>query len=317
MNKNSLIYVTQHNDLIGASITAELERQEYSRILTRSEDDLDLKDERAVEQFFKQSKPEYVFCFAGPHGGIIRNSTYPADLIYANLRIQCNIIHNSYKYGVKKLLFMVGSCVYPKECPQPILEEYYMAGKMEPTSVAYSTARAAGIEMSLAYNRQYGTNFIPAVITNYYGPGDDYSDDGHVLASVLRKINQAKEHGEPALTLWGTGEPRRQFMYSGDIAKAAILIMNKYEGTELINIAGGEEFSISDLAFELKNLTGYQGEILFDAGKPNGTMRKLLDNTKLKALGFKEGVSFQEGLSALYKDYLNYGQTPQNREGIL
>ncbi|MCL1829695.1 MAG: NAD-dependent epimerase/dehydratase family protein [Oscillospiraceae bacterium] len=302
MEKDALIYVAQHNDLIGASVVSELERWGYSRILTRSGDDPDLTDERAVARLFEESKPEYVFCFAGPHGGIIKNTTYPADLIYANLRIQCNIIHNSYIHGVKKLLFMTGSCVYPKECPQPITEDCFMAGKQEPTSAAYSTARAAGIEMCFAYNRQHGAKFIPAVVTNCYGPGDDYSEDGHVLASVLRKMCLAKEKEEPSLTLWGTGEPKRQFMYTGDIGAAAVLIMQKYDSTELINIAGGQEFSIAELARELKNVTGYKGEIVFDATKPDGAMRKLLDGKKLAKLGFNETVSFSEGLAKLYAD---------------
>lgn len=304
MNKNSRIYVPQHNDLIGASITAELKEQGYSYILTREENELDLTDRDAVVRFFEENRPEYVFCFAGPHGGIIKNTAYPADLIYTNLQIQCNIIHSAYLFGVKKLLFMVGSCVYPKECPQPIMEEYYMTGKMEQTSIAYSTARAAGIEMCYAYNRQYKTNFVPAAVTNYYGPGDDYSDDGHVLASVLRKMCEAKTKGEPSLTLWGTGEPRRQFMYSGDIARATVLIMNKYESTELINIAGREEFSIKELAEKLKEITGYIGKIVFDANKANGAMRKLLNGGKLKELGFTDTVPLVEGLRNLYSDYM-------------
>lgn len=303
MKKDSRIYVAQHDDLVGASIVSELKREGYAHILTRREDELDLRNESAVARFFEETNPEYVFCFAGPHGGIIRNTTYPADLIYANLRIQCNIIHSAYVTGVKKLLFMAGNCAYPKECPQPIIEDYFMSGKMEPTSAAYSTARAAGIEMCRAYNRQYGTTFVPAIVTNYYGAGDDYSDDGHVLASVLRKMCMAKETGEPSLTLWGTGEPKRQFMYSSDIAQAAIIIMQHYESTELINIAGGEEFSIKELAERLKEIVGYDGKIVFDASKPNGTMRKFLDNNKLKELGFSEKVSFNEGLGLIYKDY--------------
>ena len=304
MDKYSRIYVTQHEDLVGASISAELENQGYSNVMTCSDKYLDLEDEHAVEFFFRKNKPEYVFCFAGPHGGIIKNLTYPADLIYANLRIQCNVLHNAYIHGVKKLLFIVGNCVYPKGCPQPILEEYFMTGRMEPTNSAYSTARAAGVEMCLAYNKQFSAHFIPAVLANYYGPGDDYSDDGHVLASVLRKMCHAMECGEPSLTLWGTGEPKRQFMYSKDIARAAILIMREYTQTDLINISGGQEFTIAELAGELKNITGYQGEIIFDSSKPNGAMRKLLDNKKIKALGFTETVSFRDGLSLIHRDYL-------------
>jgi len=304
MLKNSKIYVTHHHDLIGFSIFEELLQQGFSNIITCDESALDLTSDFAVSQFFKTEKPEYIFCFAGPHGGIIKNTTYPANLIYDNLRIQCNVIHNAYLQGVKKLLFMTGSCLYPKESPQPITEDYYMTGKMEHTSAAYSTARAAGVEMCHAYNKQYNTFFIPAVITNYYGPGDDYTSDGHVLASVMHKMHTAKLNNEATLTLWGTGEPKRQFMFSKDIAAAAILIMNSYESTELINIAGGQEFSISQLAAELKKITEYSGTIIFDTTKPNGTMRKLLDNSKIKGLGFKEMFSFTEGLSLIYQDYL-------------
>ena len=303
MNIDSRIYVTHHRDLVGASIAAALRRHGYSNVILREDDGLDLCDSAAVNDFFEESKPEYVFCFAGPHGGIIKNTTYPSDLIYANLRIQCNVIHSAYLSGVKKLLFMVGGCVYPKDCPQPILEEYYMTGPMEPTSVAYSTARVAGIEMCNAYNKQHGTSFVPAVIANYYGPGDDYSDDGHVLASVMRKMCVAKKSGDKKLALWGTGMPKRQFMYSDDIAEAAILIMDKYESTELINIAGGTELSIAQLARELQKITGYNGDISFDASKPDGAMRKQLDGKKLEALGFKETVTSQEGFSRLFADF--------------
>ncbi|MCL2202474.1 MAG: NAD-dependent epimerase/dehydratase family protein [Defluviitaleaceae bacterium] len=304
MNKDSVIFVAQNDDLIGAAIAMELKNKEFINILTYNKDELDLTDASAVFSFFEKNKPEYVFCFAGPHGGITMNTQYPADLIYTNLQVQCNLIHSAYKHGVKKFLFMASSCVYPKECPQPIAEDYYMTGKMEPTSIAYSTARVAGIEMCLAYNRQHKTKFIPSIMTNYFGPGDDFSDDGHVLASVLRKMSQAKERGDASLTLWGSGKPKRQFMFTHDIAKAAILIMQKYNENELINIAGGKEFSIAELANELKEITGYQGEILFDTSKPDGAMRKLLDNNKLKLLGFAETVDFHEGLSILHKDFI-------------
>jgi GDP-L-fucose synthase len=261
-----------------------------------------------VNDFYKTNKPEYIICFAGPHGGITKNTRSPAELIYTNLRIQCNLINGAYLHGVKKLLFMASSCVYPKDCPQPITEDYYMAGKPEPTSVAYSTARAAGIEMCLAYNRQYGTAFIPSIISNYYGINDDYTDDGHVIASVLRKMVSAKEQNAASLTLWGSGNPKRQFMFAGDIAKAAITVMEKYEQKELINIAGGQEVSIAELAEELKLIVGYQGGIIFDTSKPDGAMRKLLDDGKLKSLGFEGTTSLNEGLSILYNDYIRLQQ---------
>jgi GDP-L-fucose synthase len=304
MDKNSLIYVAWHHDIIGASIVSALRDDGYVNLILKGENELDLCDHDAVKRFFAEYRPEYVFLFAGPHGGINKNQKFPADLIYANLRIQCNVIHSAYEFGVKKLLFMSGGCVYPKDCPQPITEEYFMAGKQEPTSAAYSTARSAGIEMCNAYNNQYRTNFIPVVLTNYFGLDDDFSDEGHVLANVLRKIHQAKLSGERELTLWGTGAPQRQFMFSGDIADAAVLIMNEYDEKELINIAGGREFTISELAEEMKRLIGYTGNILFDISNPDGAKRKLLDNKKLLELGFVEHTGFEEGLRLLYSDYI-------------
>ncbi len=257
-----------------------------------------------VFSWYQENQPEYVFCFAGPHGGIIVNMARPAEFIYQNLTIQNHIIHGAYQNGVKRLLFMAGNCAYPKECPQPIREEYFQTGVMEQTSMAYSMARCAGIEMCLAYNRQYGMEFIPAIFTNYFGVQDDYSDNGHVLASVMRKMYEAKKHHKPQLVLWGTGEPKRQFLYIDDLADGAICIINHMQTPELINIAGGTEKSIREMAEDLKMLIGYQGMIRFDKTKPNGTMRKALDNTKLKALGWQESVSWTEGLQKSYDWFL-------------
>jgi GDP-L-fucose synthase len=289
--------------MVNAAIVRTLLREGYENLILRDRNQLDLSDEQRTDAFFERERPEYVFCFVGYHGGIIRNVTYPADLMYLNLKIQCSVMHNAYRHGVKKLIFMVGNCTYPKENKQPIKEDSFMEGKMEPTSVAYSTAKAAGVEMCWAYNRQYGTNFVPVVLTNYYGVGDDYSDNGHVLASVLRKIVCAREDESGSVALWGTGEPRRQFMYMDDMADAVVLIMNKYQETALINAAGGYEFTIAEMAEKIKEIAGYKGEIIFDASKPNGAMRKLLDNSKLLSLGFREKINFDQGLRLIYEDY--------------
>ncbi|MDR1871954.1 MAG: NAD-dependent epimerase/dehydratase family protein [Deltaproteobacteria bacterium] len=304
MLKDSKIFIPNHHDMVGASILHQLRQDGYSNIITRDDNELDLTDEFATDIFFESAKPEFVFCFAGSHGGIIKNTSYPADIIYEVLKVQIAIIHAAYKHKVNKLLFLAGNCIYPKFSNQPIVEDFFMDGKMEPTSAAYSTARAAGVEMCWAYNRQYGTNFIPAILPNYYGPGDDYTEDGHVLASILNKIYNAKVTNLSKVVLWGTGTPKRQFMFSQDIARACILIMNTYSSTELINISGGEELSIFEIAHKTKELVGYSGEIIFDSNKPDGTPRKLMDNSKLKALNFFEQTCFDEGLLLLYNDYL-------------
>jgi GDP-L-fucose synthase len=306
MLKSSKIYVPNHHDMIGASIVGQLQSEGYTNIILREANELDLTDEKAVNSFFSKTTPEYVFCFAGSHGGIIKNSTYPADIIYEVLKVQISLIHSSYKHQVRKFLFLAGNCIYPKFANQPIIEDYFMAGKMETTSAAYSTARAAGVEMCWAYNRQYGSKFVPAILPNYYGPGDDFSENGHVLASIINKIYKAKVSNLPSLELWGTGTPKRQFMYSDDISRACILIMNDYNSTELINIAGGYEASISEIALILKDIIGYNGDIIFDSSKPDGTPRKLMDNTKLQNLKFQEKTSFLEGLRLIYNDFLQY-----------
>jgi CDP-6-deoxy-D-xylo-4-hexulose-3-dehydrase len=290
--------------MVSAAIVEALKSNGYGNILLRSDAELDLTDEVAVNAFFAAEKPEYVFCWAGAHGGILKNAKYPADIAYNVLKTQLAVFHAAYLHGVKKLLFLVGGCLYPKYAKQPILEDSFMDGKMEPTSAAYSTARAAGVELCFAYNRQYGMTFVPAVLSNYYGIGDDFSDDGHVAANVMHKMHEAKINGEPQLTLWGTGTPRRQFIWSEDLARACILVMKNYDGTEMINIATDQEISIRDLADKLKRVVGYAGDIVFDASRPDGTPRKFLDCTKISALGFVPSVPLDTGLARMYKDYL-------------
>ena len=304
MDISSKIMVVDAADMLGDAICRMLQKQGYHNVLPVSEKDLDLMERDAVFQWYEANRPEYVFCFAGPHGGIIANTKYPADFAYRNLTIQNNIIHGAYLYGVKRLVFMVGSCAYPKVCSQPIKESDFQTGVMESTSVAYSMARCAGVEMCLAYNRQYQTQFVPAVFSNYFGINDDYSENGHVLASIMRKMYEAKQNGDEKLVLWGTGEPLRQFLYMDDLANGAIHIMNNMEQIELINIAGGFEKSIKEVAETLQKLIGYEGEIVFDATKPNGTMRKLMDNTKLRALGWTEQVGWEDGLQEAYTWFL-------------
>lgn len=309
MELSARIMVVDAEDMIGAAICRALERKGYQNLLRVSAGTLDLTDREAVFSWYAENRPEYVFCFAGPHGGIKVNMAHPAEFIYQNLTIQTNLIHGAYQYGVKRLLFMAGNCAYPRECPQPIREEYFQTGVMEQTSVAYSMARCAGIEMCLAYNRQYHTEFIPAIFTNYFGIQDDYSENGHVLASVMRQMHSAMLRQAPELVLWGTGEPRRQFLYMDDLADGAVHIMEHMETPELINIAGGYEKSIREMAEALQTLMGYQGTVRFDASKPNGAMRKLLDNSKLRALGWREQVSWEDGLRDAYQWYVSHAAT--------
>jgi len=314
MNYLSKIMVVDSNDIIGSAICRTLEQQEYQNILRISKDNLDLMNREAVFAWYQKNQPDFVFCFAGPHGGIKVNAVCPAEFIFQNLTIQTNLIHGAYLSGVKRLLFMAGGCAYPKKCPQPIREEYFQTGVMEPTSVAYSMARCAGIEMCLAYNRQYHTEFIPAIFTNYFGIEDDYSENGHVIANVMRKMYLAKMNGDSKLVLWGTGKPLRQFLYMDDLAEGAICIMKDMQEPELINLAGGEEKSIYEVAKALQKKIGYRGEIYFDTTQPDGAMRKALDNTKLRELGWQEKVSWEDGLEQAYKWFLEHIAPTINQE---
>lgn len=314
MELSAKIMVVDGADMVGSAICRSLARQGYSNILPVSAQSLNLLDQEAVFSWYADQKPDYVFCFAGPHGGIKVNIAKPAEFIYQNLTLQTNLIHGAYQSGVKRLLFMAGNCAYPRECPQPVREEYFQTGVMEQTSVAYSMARCAGIEMCLAYNRQYHTQFIPAIFTNYFGIEDDYSENGHVLASVMKKMYIAKLRHDKELVLWGTGEPRRQFLYMDDLADGAAAIMNRMETPQLVNIAGGYEKSIREMAEALKALMGYEGTVRFDSSKPNGAMRKLLDNSRLRALGWQEKTSWEDGLREAYTWFLNH-IAPQIEKG--
>jgi len=302
MNDNSNILILDQN-MVGSAIARHLEENGYNNVYYPGKAEIDLFDYKELKKYMTRIRPEYIFCFAGPHGGIKANVEHPAEFIRENLIIQTNIIHCAYELSIKKMLFLAGSCVYPKSCPQPMMEKDYMTGVMEETSVAYSTARVAGIEMCNAYNRQYHTNFVPVVMCNHYGEEDDFTENGHVLASVMKKMLEAKQQNINELALFGTGNPIREFMDIRDLAKAAVCIMNHYNSTDLINIGGGTAVTIKELALKLADIIGYSGEVTFDSRKPDGAYKKVCDGTKLKSLGFEPSITFDQGITNLLTWY--------------
>nr|CBX31671.1 Putative GDP-L-fucose synthase 2 [uncultured Desulfobacterium sp.] len=298
MNKSSIIYIAGHNGLVGSAITRRLKSENYSNLIMCASSDLDLKKQADVKTFFKDNRPEYVFLAAAKVGGIYANNTYPADFIYDNLMIQTNIIHSSYLFGVKKLLFLGSSCIYPKNCPQPMKEEYLLSGYLETTNEPYAVAKIAGIKMCQAYNRQYGTNYISVMPTNLYGPGDNYDlHNSHVLPALIRKFSEAKAENIPFVEIWGTGTPRREFLYMDDLADACVFLMQNYNEGEIVNIGVGKDLTIKELAELIKKIAGYKGELRFDHTKPDGTLRKLLDVSKLTAMGWEAKTGLEEGIS--------------------
>lgn len=304
MNKNDKIYVAGHRGLVGSAIVRKLEREGYTNIITLSRDELDLLDSKAVEDFFALEKPAYVFLAAAKVGGIVANRDYPADFLYQNLKIQNNIIHNSYKNNINKLLFLGSSCIYPKYAEQPIKESALLTGSLEQTNQAYAIAKIAGIEMCQAYNQQYKTNYISLMPTNLYGPNDNFDlETSHVLPALIRRFHEAKENQAPAVTLWGTGSPKREFLYVDDLADAALFLMNQYNDSEIINVGTGEDVSIKELAEIVKAIVGYKGEINWDTTKPDGTPRKLLDVSKLNNLGWKHSIDLKNGIQTTYEWY--------------
>ncbi|MDI6716131.1 MAG: GDP-L-fucose synthase [Actinomycetota bacterium] len=304
MRSNSKIYVAGHRGLVGSAIVRKLEAEGYTNLILRTSSELDLTDGPAVKAFFEAEKPEYVFLAAAKVGGIWANSHYPADFIYNNLAIQVNVIHNAYLYGVKKLLFLGSSCIYPKYAPQPMKEEYLLTGSLEPTNEPYAVAKIAGIKMCQAYNRQYGTNFISVMPTNLYGPNDNFDlENSHVLPALIRKFHEAKVKGLPSVSVWGTGSPRREFLYVDDLADACLFLMKHYDDSELINIGVGEDLTIKELALLIKEIVGFEGKIEFDASKPDGMARKLLDVSKINSLGWKAKVDLRQGIEATYRWY--------------
>ena len=297
MNRNSKIYLAGHNGLVGSAILRALYADGYTNIITRTFEELDLRNQQAVHNFFAHEQPEYVFLAAARVGGIKANSDYPADFIYDNLMIQSNVIHAAHCYNVKKLLFLGSSCIYPRLCPQPIKEEYLLTSSLEPTNEPYALAKIAGLKLCQAYNRQYGTNFIVAMPTNLYGPGDNFDlQTSHVLPALIAKFVHARDTQSPFVSVWGTGQVRREFLYVDDLAQALLFLMRHYSGNEWINIGAGNDCSIAQLAETIKHSVGYAGEIRFDVTQPEGTPRKLLDSSKITALGWKPQVSLAQGI---------------------
>jgi GDP-L-fucose synthase len=305
MNKSSRIYVAGHGGLVGSSICRRLQAGGYRNLIGRRSRELDLTRQADVEAFLGQERPEYVFLAAAKVGGIMANNNYPAEFLYRNLMIQNNVIHSSYMNGVKKLLFLGSSCIYPKFAPQPIKEEHLLTGELEPTNEPYAVAKIAGIKMCQAYNRQYGTDFISVMPTNLYGPNDNFDlETSHVLPAMIRKFHEAKTTGRTSVEIWGTGTPRREFLYIEDLADACVHLMESYDDSGIINIGVGEDISIKDLALLVKKIVGYAGETVYDASKPDGTPRKLLDVSKLRSLGWKAQTSLEEGIRRTYEWYL-------------
>jgi GDP-L-fucose synthase len=305
MEKNSKIFIAGHRGLVGGAITKLLQQQGYSNLIFRTSAELDLRDANAVEVFFEKEKPEYVFLAAAKVGGIVANNTLGADFIYDNLVLQNNVIHNCYKYKVKKMLFLGSSCIYPKLSPQPIKEEYLLTGALEPTNSPYAIAKIAGIEMCKAYHKQYGCNFVSIMPTNLYGPGDNYDlQNSHVLPALLRKFYEATINTLPTVTVWGSGKPRREFLFVDDMAAASVQVMLHYNNAnQILNVGCGFDHSIAEMAQTIKEIVGYKGEIVFDTTKPDGTMQKLLDVSLINQQGWKATTNLQEGLTATYEDF--------------
>jgi GDP-L-fucose synthase len=306
MNYDSKIYVAGHNGLVGSAIVRNLKNKGYNNLILKSHNELDLIDSKAVEEFFEQYKPEYVFLAAAKVGGILANNIYPAEFIYDNLMIQSNVIHNAYRFGVKKLMFLGSSCIYPKEAPQPIKEEYLLSGYLEKTNEAYALAKISGLKMCEYYNRQYGCNFISVMPTNLYGPNDNFDlNNSHVLPALIRKFHDAKIENRSFVELWGTGKPLREFLHVDDMADACVYLMETYSENQFINIGTGLEISIYELAKLISKIVGYEGEIRWDTSKPDGTPRKLLDVSRLKKLGWNYKISLEDGIRSTYKWYLD------------
>lgn len=298
MEKSAKIYVAGHNGMVGSAIVRKLQTEGYNNIITRSSKQLDLRDQVAVSEFFKTEKPDYVFLAAAKVGGILANNIYRADFLYENLMIQNNVIHSAYQNEVTKLMFLGSSCIYPKLAPQPLKEDYLLTGELEPTNEPYAIAKIAGIKLCDAYRSQYGCNYISVMPTNLYGPNDNYDlNNSHVLPALIRKVITAKNNGESNVTIWGTGTPKREFLYVDDLADACYFLMETYDEAGLVNVGVGEDVSILELAQLVAKTVGFEGDILTDTSKPDGTPRKLMDVSKLSAKGWKAKVSLAEGIS--------------------
>ncbi len=303
MEKDSKIYIAGHRGMVGSAIHRRLQKEGHNNFVFSTSDELDLRNQQAVADFFTKEKPGYVFLAAAKVGGILANNTYRAEFLYDNLQIQNNVIHHAWKNGAKKLLFLGSSCIYPKLAPQPLKEEYLLTGLLETTNEPYAIAKIAGIKMCDAYRSQYGCNFISAMPTNLYGPNDNYDlNNSHVLPALLRKFHEAKIQNQPEVIVWGSGTPRREFLHVDDMADACVFLMNNYNEEGLINIGVGEDISIKELAELMKEITGFKGKIVFDSSKPDGTPRKLMDVSKLAALGWNASIGLKKGITRVYKE---------------
>jgi GDP-L-fucose synthase len=306
MDQQSKIYVAGHKGMVGSAIVRRLEKDGYHNIVARSSKELDLRRQEAVEQFFTTEKPDYVFLAAAKVGGIIANSTYPADFMYDNMIMEMNVIKAAYENGVKKLMFLGSSCIYPKLAPQPMPESCLLTSALEQTNEAYALAKISGLKYCEYLNRQYGTDYISVMPTNLYGPNDNYHpQNSHVLPAMIRRFHEAKLAGAESVTIWGTGTPLREFLYVDDIADACVYLMNTYSGNETVNLGTGKDSSISELAMTVKKVIGFEGNIIYDTSKPDGTPRKLLDVSKLNSLGWKYKTELVEGIKLSYEDFLH------------
>jgi GDP-L-fucose synthase len=306
MNKFDKIYIAGHRGMVGSAIARNLQKQGFENIVTRTSVELDLRTQEAVNEFFEVERPDYVFLAAAKVGGIHANNTYRGEFLYENLMIQNNVIHSAYATKVKKLLFLGSSCIYPKMAPQPLKEEYLLSGPLESTNEPYAIAKIAGIKLCDAYRHQYGCNFISVMPTNLYGPNDNYDlQNAHVLPTFIRKFHEAKSSGAKEVVIWGSGTPRREFLHADDLADACVYLMQHYNESGLVNIGTGIDLTITDLALMVKEVVGFEGKLSYDASKPDGTPRKLLDVSRLTSLGWNYKINLREGLEMVYKDYLS------------
>ncbi|QYD67843.1 GDP-L-fucose synthase [Paraburkholderia edwinii] len=305
MNKNAKIYVAGHRGMVGSALHRLLQKKGYTNLVTRTREELDLLDQAAVRDFFEAERPEYVFVAAAKVGGIYANNAYGADFIFENLAVETNVIHSAHKAGVDRLCFLGSSCIYPRDCPQPIKEEYLLTGPLEPTNEPYAIAKIAGVKMCESYNRQYGRRYVSVMPTNLYGPNDNYDlKNSHVLPALIRKAHEAKAGGAKDLTVWGSGKPMREFLYVDDLAEGCVFLMEKDIGEGLFNIGTGTDVTIRELAETIMNVVGFNGEIVFDSSKPDGTPRKLLNVGRMKDLGWEAKTSLRDGIALAYADFL-------------
>lgn len=304
MEKHSRIYIAGHRGMVGSAILRKLQQAGHDQFILRSSRELDLRDQAAVMHFFEKEQPEYVFLAAAKVGGILANNTFRGEFLYDNLMIQNNIIHSSWINGVKKLMFLGSSCIYPKMAPQPLREDYLLTGPLEPTNEPYAIAKIAGIKLCDAYRAQYGCNFVSVMPTNLYGPNDNYDlNNSHVLPALIRKFHEARLSDAPSVTLWGTGKPRREFLHVDDLAEACVFLMHNYHEEGLVNIGTGEDIEIGELARMVSRIVGYEGEIVHDLSKPDGTPRKLMDVSKLHSFGWKHAIDLESGIKSVYEEY--------------